>query len=116
MSEIRCPICKKPTRPSEPHFPFCSKRCKMVDLGAWLEGRYRISRPLGQGENAAPASGTAGAESQDESEEEAEPSSRGCQGEDESPGGLAARGENIVTGGPSRKEDPARPKRRGLTR
>ena len=46
MSEFRCPICKKPSRPSDPHFPFCSKRCKLIDLGSWLDGRYRISRPL----------------------------------------------------------------------
>jgi len=52
MPEIRCPICKKPSRPSEPYFPFCSKRCKMVDLGSWLDERYRICRPLGPAESA----------------------------------------------------------------
>jgi endogenous inhibitor of DNA gyrase (YacG/DUF329 family) len=26
-------------------FPFCSKRCRFVDLGRWLDGKYRISRP-----------------------------------------------------------------------
>jgi endogenous inhibitor of DNA gyrase (YacG/DUF329 family) len=25
-----------------PHFPFCSERCKMIDLGRWLEGTYVI--------------------------------------------------------------------------
>jgi hypothetical protein len=29
-----------------PHRPFCSARCKAIDLGGWLEGRYRISRPV----------------------------------------------------------------------
>lgn len=24
-------------------FPFCSERCKMIDLGAWLDAEYRIS-------------------------------------------------------------------------
>lgn len=25
-----------------PYFPFCSKRCRLVDLGAWLDGDYRV--------------------------------------------------------------------------
>jgi endogenous inhibitor of DNA gyrase (YacG/DUF329 family) len=25
-----------------PHRPFCSERCRLIDLGAWTEGRYRI--------------------------------------------------------------------------
>ena len=41
-----CPICHKPTA-SETHvdFPFCSERCKLLDLGAWASERYRISEP-----------------------------------------------------------------------
>ena len=46
MAEYRCPSCKKPTEPGARFFPFCSERCKMVDLGAWLDERYRITRPL----------------------------------------------------------------------
>jgi len=46
MSEFRCPVCRKPSRPAEPGFPFCSKRCRLIDLGAWLDERYRVSRPL----------------------------------------------------------------------
>jgi uncharacterized protein len=45
----RCPICKRelPVLDADaPHKPFCSPRCKSIDLGGWLEGRYRISRPL----------------------------------------------------------------------
>jgi len=41
-----CPICKKRLsyEPGEipPHFPFCSKRCKLIDLGHWLDGDYTI--------------------------------------------------------------------------
>jgi endogenous inhibitor of DNA gyrase (YacG/DUF329 family) len=45
-----CPICKKPVEyPAEnepvsarPHFPFCSERCKLIDLGRWLDGKYQI--------------------------------------------------------------------------
>jgi endogenous inhibitor of DNA gyrase (YacG/DUF329 family) len=28
-----------------PYRPFCSERCKTIDLGSWLTGSYRISRP-----------------------------------------------------------------------
>jgi len=36
----RCPICG---RPAAPEFrPFCSKRCREVDLGRWFGGAYRI--------------------------------------------------------------------------
>ncbi|MGA2442187.1 MAG: DNA gyrase inhibitor YacG [Tepidisphaeraceae bacterium] len=43
-----CPICKKAVAelddPASPNrfFPFCSERCKLIDLGRWLDGRYRI--------------------------------------------------------------------------
>ncbi|MEE8122848.1 MAG: DNA gyrase inhibitor YacG [Alphaproteobacteria bacterium] len=36
----RCPICGRPARRA--YRPFCSSRCADVDLGRWLEGRYRI--------------------------------------------------------------------------
>ncbi len=29
-----------------PHFPFCSSRCKMADLGHWFAEDYRIPRPV----------------------------------------------------------------------
>ena len=35
-----CPICGKP--PVQPHTPFCSARCKQVDLHRWLGEVYRI--------------------------------------------------------------------------
>jgi endogenous inhibitor of DNA gyrase (YacG/DUF329 family) len=28
------------------HRPFCSQRCRTIDLGSWLTGAYRISRPV----------------------------------------------------------------------
>lgn len=34
-----------------PHRPFCSERCKTIDLGGWLEGRYRIGRPVDEVED-----------------------------------------------------------------
>ena len=36
----RCPTCGKP--PVVRYRPFCSKRCADLDLGRWLDGRYRI--------------------------------------------------------------------------
>ena len=38
---MTCPICKKTT--SETNRPFCSARCKDVDLGKWLIGGYVIA-------------------------------------------------------------------------
>ena len=36
----RCPVCGKPT--AEGSRPFCSERCRQVDLGRWLSGDYAI--------------------------------------------------------------------------
>jgi len=43
----RCPICKKPTD-SDAHadFPFCSERCRLLDLGAWASEKYVVSDPV----------------------------------------------------------------------
>jgi endogenous inhibitor of DNA gyrase (YacG/DUF329 family) len=35
-----CPICKRLT--TEESHPFCSERCRQIDLGQWLDGKYRI--------------------------------------------------------------------------
>lgn len=40
-----CPTCKKAVGKEQETFPFCSQRCKLVDLGSWLEGRYVIPGP-----------------------------------------------------------------------
>lgn len=45
--EIPCPICQqKGPWFEKPFGPFCSERCKMVDLGKWLGEEYRIDSPL----------------------------------------------------------------------
>ena len=44
--KLRCPICKKPVSNSDPEFPFCSERCRTVDLGKWASGQYVISSPV----------------------------------------------------------------------
>lgn len=38
--EKPCPVCGKPMDPK--HRPFCSPRCRQVDLGRWLSGNYAI--------------------------------------------------------------------------
>ena len=35
---------------SEPEFPFCSERCRLIDLGKWASGTYVVSTPLPEGE------------------------------------------------------------------
>ena len=40
-----CPICKKPVKPEDPGFPFCSERCRIIDLGNWASEKYVIPAP-----------------------------------------------------------------------
>ncbi len=48
---IRCPGCKASVSNREgdrpPSFPFCSKRCRLVDFGKWLDGSYSVPAALG---------------------------------------------------------------------
>lgn len=44
--KLRCPICKKPANTADPDFPFCSERCRLIDLGKWASGGYVISSPV----------------------------------------------------------------------
>ena len=38
-----CPICRKPVSwETNPQRPFCSQRCRIVDLGAWASGAYKL--------------------------------------------------------------------------
>ena len=41
-----CPTCKKPADDDAATFPFCNSRCKLLDLGTWMSGRYVVSSPL----------------------------------------------------------------------
>ena len=47
-SMVPCPKCKRTNRFDEenPYRPFCSKRCKNIDLADWATEEYRISKPL----------------------------------------------------------------------
>ena len=51
--ELTCPVCKKTLIPQglknpkeTKFFPFCSERCKLIDLGSWLDSRYKIISEL----------------------------------------------------------------------
>jgi uncharacterized protein len=43
---LRCPTCKAIVLRSDEYFPFCSDRCRLIDLGKWASGGYRISSPV----------------------------------------------------------------------
>jgi endogenous inhibitor of DNA gyrase (YacG/DUF329 family) len=46
-TNFRCPTCRNfLPNTSLPSFPFCSDRCRLVDLNNWLEGKYTVSRPI----------------------------------------------------------------------
>lgn len=54
MSALRigpCPTCRKSSAldAGNPWRPFCSERCKLIDLGAWASGRYAI--PVAEGDS-----------------------------------------------------------------
>lgn len=41
--KIKCPVCKKETIwDDNPYRPFCSERCRLIDLGKWASDEYRI--------------------------------------------------------------------------
>jgi hypothetical protein len=42
---IRCPICAKEVQLDDPFMPFCSDRCRIIDLGNWASEKYVISTP-----------------------------------------------------------------------
>lgn len=52
---IECRRCRKVlefrTIDDLPYFPFCSQRCKLLDLGDWLDEKHVISDPLSQPED-----------------------------------------------------------------
>ena len=49
---LRCPICKKPTKAADADFPFCSDRCRLIDLGKWASDGYVVSSPLADADDA----------------------------------------------------------------
>ena len=50
MPTFECPTCQKIVRVAlseeAPYRPFCCARCKLIDLGRWLDGTYTVSEPI----------------------------------------------------------------------
>jgi endogenous inhibitor of DNA gyrase (YacG/DUF329 family) len=68
MIRGRCPICSKTYAIAAladlPSFPFCSDRCRLIDLGRWIDGAYAIPGPE------APARSETSADGDEENEED----------------------------------------------
>ena len=43
---LRCPTCRTLVAAGDENFPFCSDRCRLIDLGKWASGGYVISTPI----------------------------------------------------------------------
>ena len=43
---LRCPTCRTLVLERNEDFPFCSDRCRRIDLGKWASGDYKISSPI----------------------------------------------------------------------
>ncbi|HEY1940030.1 MAG TPA: DNA gyrase inhibitor YacG [Candidatus Angelobacter sp.] len=43
---LRCPICRTIVLKTNEDFPFCSDRCRLIDLGKWASGKYVISTAI----------------------------------------------------------------------
>ncbi len=46
IKALRCPTCKTLVAETNADFPFCSDRCRRIDLGKWASGDYRITSPV----------------------------------------------------------------------
>ena len=46
LKTLRCPTCRAIVLAGTEDFPFCSDRCRMIDLGKWASGGYVISSPI----------------------------------------------------------------------
>ena len=52
---MKCPICGKEVSRNNPDQPFCSERCRLIDLGNWASEKYRI--PVAPAKGGAPDEG-----------------------------------------------------------
>ncbi|WP_309385734.1 DNA gyrase inhibitor YacG [Paludisphaera borealis] len=69
MMKARCPICSKTFEADRnalpPGFPFCSERCKLIDLGRWIDGAYSVPGPPADRDPDSPRGDAATAEPND---------------------------------------------------
>ena len=57
MTTMPCPTCKRAvplSEPRSPTAPFCSERCRVIDLGAWLQESYRVTAAADEDLDASP--------------------------------------------------------------
>ena len=54
--QVKCPTCKKMVEysPKNPFRPFCSERCKLIDLGEWATDGYVIEGEPGSADRLSP--------------------------------------------------------------
>jgi endogenous inhibitor of DNA gyrase (YacG/DUF329 family) len=61
MIQARCPICSRTieiaTPGDLPTFPFCSERCRLIDLGRWIDENYVLPSPQPADEETQPSGG-----------------------------------------------------------
>ena len=43
---LRCPTCRTLVLKKNGDYPFCSDRCRRIDLGKWAAGDYKVSSPI----------------------------------------------------------------------
>ncbi len=54
MPSFKCPVCGAPTDPQSRTIPFCSERCRLIDLKRWLGEEYSVpQRPSDEDEDEA---------------------------------------------------------------
>jgi uncharacterized protein len=46
IRSLRCPTCRTLVLRTNENFPFCSDRCRLIDLGKWASGGYVVSTPI----------------------------------------------------------------------
>lgn len=51
VRSLRCPSCRNLVLRSDENFPFCSDRCRLIDLGKWASGGYVVSTPIADSES-----------------------------------------------------------------
>ena len=42
VRSLRCPTCRKIVLANDAEYPFCSERCRLLDLARWVDGAYRV--------------------------------------------------------------------------
>ena len=59
LRSLRCPACRKLVLRGDAEFPFCSERCRLIDLGKWASGGYVISTPIQEADQFGEGAGAA---------------------------------------------------------